>query len=221
MSEPIKPGIFQRRIIQMVNFEDGLWDITLGLIFLALGVFPLTRTWLGPTLNFGLYLAFLAIVVIVLQFARKNISAPRIGIVKNLRSKARIVIITILVCFVLLTLALVVITHISNQSSPDLTEVTSAHSETDYTVDVIMGVVVIVIFSLIGFAFGIRRSHLYGVLIGGGNLASTFLSHEYGFSYNLPLVLAALTIILIGVYLLLRFMRNYPVASDESAYADQ
>jgi hypothetical protein len=221
MSEPIKPGAFQRRIIQLVNFEDGLWDIMLGLIFLALGVFPLTRKWLGPSLNFGLYLAFLAIVVILLQLARKSISAPRIGIVKNLRSKAKIAIITILVCFVFLTLALVVITHISSRSSPALTEVNSIQTESDYSADIILGVVVIVIFSLIGFAFGIRRSHLYGVLIGGGNLVSTFLRHEYGYSYNLPLVLAALTIILIGAYLLLRFVRNYPVASDEGAYADQ
>ena len=220
MSEPINPGDFQRRIIRLVNYEDGLWDITLGLIFLALGIYPLTRQLFGPTINFTLYLAFLAIVVIVQQIARRFISAPRIGVVKKLWSKPKLIVLTVLILLLLLTLVLTVITLTSSQSSQPSSEA-ATQTGTDYTVDIIVGLAVIGIFSLMGFVFGIRRLHLYGVLLGVGNLASTILSHDIGYPLNLPLLIAAGIIILIGCVLLRRFLRKYPIPSEEATNADQ
>jgi hypothetical protein len=221
MSEPIKPGDFQRRIIRLVNYEDGLWDITLGLIFMALGVFPLTRQLLGPSLNFIFYLLYLAIIVVIQQYARRIISTPRIGVVRNLRSKARMIVMVVLIGLVLLTLALVITTFISNNAQQQPNEAVVTQRETDYRVDVIAGLAVIGVFSLMGFAFGIRRLHLYGVLIGVGNLASTIFRYEYGFPFNLPLVIAAGMIIFMGAILLLRFLRKYPIPNNGTTNANR
>jgi len=220
MSESINPGHFHRRIVRLVNYEDGLWDIALGLIFMALGVYPLTRNLLGPELNFGIYLAFLAVIVVVQQYARRVISTPRIGIVKNLKSKARMIVVAVLIFLVLLTLGLVIVTLASSQSSQPSSEAAN-QAGTNYTVDIIAGLVIIGIFSLMGFVFGIRRMYFYGVLLGGGNLASTVLRHEYGTILNLPLVIAASIIIFIGIYLLSRFLRKYPISTSEGVHANQ
>ena len=48
MALPIDPKQVHRRTIQLKTFEDGLWDILTGLIFLLLGIYPLTREILGP-----------------------------------------------------------------------------------------------------------------------------------------------------------------------------
>jgi len=220
MSVSYNPGDFQKRIVRLVNYEDGLWDITLGLFFLALGVFPLTRQLFGPTINFTLYLAFLAIVVIVQQYARRVIAAPRIGVVKRLWSKPKLIILTVLILLLLLTLVLVVVTLTSSQS-PQPSYEAATQARTNYTVDIIVGVAIIGIFSLLGFVFGIRRLHLYGVLLGVGNLASTILSHNNGYPLNVPLLIAAGIIILIGCVLLRRFLRKYPILSDEAMNAER
>ena len=47
MTNPLNPKQIQRRTVQMTTFEDGLWDILTGLIFLLLGIYPLTRVLLG------------------------------------------------------------------------------------------------------------------------------------------------------------------------------
>ncbi|MBN1536449.1 MAG: hypothetical protein JW908_06940 [Anaerolineales bacterium] len=218
MSQIYNRGDFQRRIVQLLNYEDGLWDIMLGLIFLALGVFPLTRKLLGPSVNFILYLAYLAIIVIVLQYTRRVISTPRIGIVKNLKSKARMILVTVMILLLLMTLIFVIITFTSDHTLPLPSESTNSQEGTDYRVDIIMGLAVIGIFSAMGFIFGIRRLHLYGVLLGLGNLASTVLRYEYGFPFNLPLVIASCIIIFLGAVLLYRFLRKYPIRSDEATY---
>ena len=49
----------QRRVIQMTSFEDGLWDLLLGTIFMLLAVYPITRELLGPVWNLVLFLVLL------------------------------------------------------------------------------------------------------------------------------------------------------------------
>jgi len=63
MEQPLTPREAQRRTVRLVNYEDGLWDILLGLIFLALSLYPITRRLLGPELNLGLFLVVLALLV--------------------------------------------------------------------------------------------------------------------------------------------------------------
>ena len=57
MSEMADFRQIQRRVFQLVSFEDGLWDLLLGLIFLALAVYPVTRELLGPEWNIVLFVA--------------------------------------------------------------------------------------------------------------------------------------------------------------------
>ena len=48
MSDQINLRDVQKRTMQMMNYEDGLWDMLLGALFLMLSIYPITREKLGP-----------------------------------------------------------------------------------------------------------------------------------------------------------------------------
>jgi hypothetical protein len=199
----------EKRLIQLINFEDGLWDLLLGLIFMALAVYPVTRRLLGPAWNLILFLAVMAVAVAGQQWARKRIAGPRMGRVRARRTpKLRMVLIA-LVLLVVVTLGLVILTSTSPGWLPPLASGPGWLGT--YAVDVVAMLLVVGVFSLMAYQFSVPRMYLYGFLIGAGNLASVILERTAGVRFNLPLAIAAGIILLIGVERLIRFLRTYPV----------
>jgi len=215
MQQPLTPREAYRRAIRLVNYEDGLWDILLGLTFLALSVFPVTIPILGPEINLGLYLAVLALLVVGLTLVRRSLSAPRIGIVKMRRTPQKTALTISLFVMVLITLGLVVVTLRFPAWLPRLAG-SKPGWVSDLQVDIVLTVVLIGVFSAMAYLIWVVRVYLYGWLIGLGNLASTALMLYAGFTFNLPLAIASAIIILIGVVLLVRFIHRYPLAETES-----
>ena len=82
----------QRRTNQLMNFEDGFWDLLLGSIFMMLAIYPVTREILGPVWNLVLFLSVLALLVAAELLLRRYVSGPRIGYAQPRRSpKLRLV----------------------------------------------------------------------------------------------------------------------------------
>ena len=215
MQQPLTPREAYKRTIRLVNYEDGLWDILLGLTFLALSVFPVTRRMLGPEINLGLFLAVLALLVVGLTLVRRSLSAPRIGIVNMRRTPQKTALTISLFVMVLITLGLVVITLRFPAWLPRLAG-SKPGWVSDLQLDIALTVVLIGVFSAMAYLIGVVRVYLYGWLIGLGYLASTALMLYAGFTFNLPLAIASAIIILIGVVLLVRFIHQYPLAETES-----
>jgi hypothetical protein len=216
MHSPLTPREAQRRIVRMMNYEDGLWDILLGLTFLALSVYPVTRQVLGPEMNLGLFVVFLAVLVGGLTLLRRNVSLPRIGVVKMRRTPEKTALIAVLAVIVLATLGLVLATLLAPGWLPSLDLAGVPAWLNQMKVDIALTVVVIAVFSAIAYLFGVGRVYLYGWLIGLGNLASTALMLYAGYTFLLPLAAAAGIIILVGVALLLRFLRKYRLGEAEA-----
>jgi hypothetical protein len=216
MEQPLTPREAQRRTVRLVNYEDGLWDILLGLIFLALSVYPITRRLLGPEVNLGLFLVVLAVLVVGLTLVRRIVSAPRIGVVRMRRTRQKAALTVVLLVIVLATFGLVLATLLSPGWMPSVPSSGLPQWVDDLKVDIALTVVVIAVFSVMAYMFSVSRVYLYGWLIGLGNLASTALMLYAGFSFNLPLAVASGIIILIGVVLLVRFVRKYPLAEAEA-----
>jgi hypothetical protein len=215
MAEQITPTEVQRRVFRLLNYEDGLWDITLGVMFLLLGIYPVTRRLLGPALNALLFLALLAILVAGQLYARRVVSAPRIGMAKPRRSPAKTALLAIAVVLVLATFGLVLATLLSPQSIPEPRWTHLPEWVGDLDVDILASLAIIGLFSLMAYLSGVLRLYLYGWLIGLGNLASTALTLYAGYAFNLPLVIAAGIILLIGLSLLIRFLKKYPIPTAE------
>jgi hypothetical protein len=195
--------------MRMMNFEDGLWDVMLGLIFLTLSIYPITRAILGPVWNMGLFLVVLALLVVGLFGLRRIVSAPRLGHARPRRTPKLRLLLVVTIVMVALTLGLVLVTLFSPR------EVTEAISKTasggrSYLVEWIVVAVIGLIFSGLGYTAGVTRLYFYGWMLGLANLASVYMHHEAGWTFMLPLAVAAGIIMVIGIALFITFIQRYP-----------
>ena len=47
------------------------------------------------------------------------------------------------------------------------------------------------LFSAMGYLFGVKRLYFYGWMLGLANLASVYMSHKAGWTFMIPMALAA------------------------------
>jgi hypothetical protein len=204
----------QKRTIQLLNFEDGLWDLLLGSMFIFLALYPVTREWLGPEWNLILFLGVLTLLVVGQLLVRRFVSTPRIGYALPRRSPKRRMLLIFTAVMVLITFALVLITLLSPGSEADPNTIIETSSGRGYLVELIVVLVMGGIFSAIGYFFGVTRAYFYGWMIGLANLASVYMSHNAGWTFHIPMAIAAGIIILVGFLLLIRFLQTYPLRTE-------
>ena len=205
----------QRRIFQLMSFEDGLWDLLLGTIFMFLALYPVTRELLGPVWNLVLFLGMLALVVVVQLVVRHYVSTPRIGYVRP-RGNPRLRLLVIITAVIVLgTISLVLVTLLSPGTGSTSTGPADLPTERGYLVEIIVLLVMGIIFSAMGYLFGVTRMYFYGWMLGLANLVSIVMQHKAGWTFMIPLAIASGVIILIGLVLLVRFLRQYPVQEEQ------
>ena len=206
----------QKRTVRLSTFEDGLWDLLLGSMFMLLALYPITRELLGPEWNLALFLFVLAILVIGQLVVRHFISEPRMGYVRPRRTPKMRLLLVVTVIFVLLTLGLVLLTLLGPVEVSEVSEPTTPSLVRGYLVEWIVVLVTGGIFSAMGYMFGVTRLYFYGWMLGLANLASVYMSHTAGWTFHAPAAIAAGIILVIGFTHLLRFLRNYPVRTQEA-----
>lgn len=201
----------QRRTHQLMSFEDGLWDLLLGSIFMFLAIYPVTRELLGPVWNLVLFLSVLALLVVGQLVVRHFVSAPRIGYAQPRRSPKLRLLVIFTILMVLITFGLVLWTLLS--PGPEISASVPAEDSSgrSYMVELIVVLVMGGLFSTMGYLFGVTRLYFYGWMIGLANLASVYMVHNAGWTVLIPLAIAAGIILLIGFVLLVRFLRKYPL----------
>lgn len=126
-------------------FEDGLWDVFFGALFLIGGIRSLTNNvW---------YTLLLLVPILMLPIGKKLITIPRLGHVKfgPVRKLKEAKVIAVLVISVLATLVLWVLPH-SGLSLPEL------------SISLIMAGWIAVVFGMIAYYLDFRRLFAYGLL---------------------------------------------------------
>jgi hypothetical protein len=212
MFEPYNLRQIQQRTFQLMSFEDGLWDLLLGVIFMFLAIYPVTRELLGPVWNLILFLSLLVLMVVVQLVVRRLVSEPRIGYVRPRRSPKLRLLAIITVVMVLTTFGLVVLTLLSPGSLSGISAV--APPGRSYLVELIVLFAMGALFSAMGYLFGVTRLYFYGWMLGLANLASVYMEHNAGWTFQIPGAIAAGTILIIGFVLLIRFLRKYPLRGE-------
>jgi hypothetical protein len=216
MSEITDFRQIQRRITQLTSFEDGFWDLLLGIIFLLLSIYPLTRERLGPEWNVVLFLGLLALMVMGQLALRYFVSGPRIGYVVPRRSEKLLLVLILTVGSVLITFGLLMLTLLSPGAESTPSPPTAASAGRSYIVEFIVLFLMGGLFSLMGYLFRVTRLYSYGWMLGLAYLASVYLEHNAGWTFHFPSAIAASIILLIGFVLLIRFLRKYPVRAEAS-----
>lgn len=216
MSEMTDFRQIQRRVFQLASFEDGLWDLLLGLIFMALAVYPVTRELLGPEWNIVLFVALLALLTAGQLLLRRRVSGPRIGVAVPRRTPKMWLLLVITFVMVVITIGLVVLTLLGSEPDLATNAPVDASTERGYLVELIVVLVMGLLFSAMGYLFGVTRLYFYGWMVGLANLASVYMTHNAGWTFQIPLAVAAGIILLVGLVLLVRFLRTYPLPAEGS-----
>ena len=207
----------EKHVLRLATFEDGIWEIYLGLFFILMSFYSITRQILGPLLNAVFVLGMLLLLVGLAWIAKKQITQPRIGTVKlGTQSKKKIKAAHLITwALVLATFALLILSANSIIREPTWEQMPQWFS--DFDVDLIFALITIGIFCLIGYYSGAARFYLYGVLLGAGNFATTILLAYHDLLFGWPIALAGLIIALMGAVVLMKFLQAHPRTSEEVA----
>ena len=192
---------------KLAAYADGTSDLGLGLVYILLGIYPFTREQLGPAWNFPLFLGALGLVVLAQILTKNRLAPSRIGIVKlgprvQARFKAALLVTIIL-------LALTVLTWVGLGPGLDFAPAWLGQ----YTMEILVALIILSIFWSIAYALELTRFYFYGVL-----LAACFPLQQLlpVFVYEgIPFLAAGAIITGIGIYLLARFLKQFPEVKEE------
>jgi hypothetical protein len=209
MSKSLKDA--ERKVFRLATFNDGLWDLFLGLYLILMSAYPLTRSLFGPALNGIFILAGCGLLLIGVWLVKKHIVQPRAGMIQfGTRTKRRIKKAQILTWGLVLATCVTWLLGAKNLF-PEPTWEKLPQWVSDFDVDFIFALIIVACFSLAASAIGVRRLHLYGILFGFGSFISTVLLVYQDLKFQYPLLVAGLIVVAMGTIVLMRFLRDYPL----------
>jgi hypothetical protein len=197
------------------TFQDGLWDLFLGLQLLAWGLAPLLEE-IVPLSDWwvALLAAPLMLVYLTIFAAKKYITAPRIGRVKfGSKRKAKVKGV-VAMTFVILLLGLFVGALWWGGIKTGLPEWVAGIP----LPPVIWMVLFITGFSLAAYFLDFSRLYLYGVLYAISLPTRIILKQnpDLGSVSLIAYFVSAAVMVLIGVAMFVRFLRDYPIPAEKA-----
>lgn len=196
----------ERESFKLAAYTDGTADLSLGLVYLLLGVYPYTRKMLGPAWNFPLFLGALGTILFAQIWFKKRFSSSRIGIVKlgqRYQKRTRVVL--------LITVLLFTLTVLTWVGAADGMIFSLSAWMGRYGMEILVALVILAIFWGIAYIFKLPRYYLYGIL-----LAACFpLQQQLPIYDGIPFLAAGAIITTIGVGILTRFLGKYPDLGEE------
>jgi hypothetical protein len=208
MSQQISLKETERKVFK-TTFEDGLWDVFIGCIVLQFAIGPLLSVSLGDFWSSVVFLPFWGLVFLAIRLIRKYVITPRIGTVKFGRArqvKLRKFTVVMLVLNVV-ALFLGVFAALSFGVVPGW--VTMA----------IFGLIVLNGSCIAAYFLDFARLYVYGIMFVlsfvVGELLYTYLQVPHH-GYPVAFGFTATAIILTGLVIFIRLVRNNPVPKPGS-----
>ena len=196
----------ERDSFKLATYADGLSDIGLGLVMMLMWIYPLTRAWLGVSGSALFSLAALGLIFTAQVWAKKRLAPSRIGVVKfgeRIQKRLRTSLLIGIVLFFL-----VAGTWYLSAQGYYLPKPSWLGS---YGADILIGLIVLGVFSGIAYTLEMTRFYLYGLLLGACFPLQTILPIYQG----TPYFFGGAVMIGIGASLLARFLKQYPAADAE------
>ncbi len=194
------------------TFQDGLWDLFLGLVLLTLAANALlSDAGISESLAMAFFVAIQAVVLVGFIAGKKLITVPRMGLVKfgpkrkRKLTKVRVV----LLISALMGAVIFVVAPFSMRNPPEWLNPA-----------LVLGaawvVNCIVVFSLGAYFLDLPRLYAYGLLF-AIPVPTDILLHELAdldltfIAFGVP----ALVILVVGTVMFVRFLRDYPLPTKE------
>ncbi|MFX1570596.1 MAG: hypothetical protein ACFFCV_19835 [Promethearchaeota archaeon] len=213
MTESIDLKSLEKKAYRSV-FNDGLWDLFVGMLFFNFGMGPLFNflfSSLGYSIIFIFILAWNIIALLIFIFGKKYITIPRVGYVKfgpKRKSKQlKLKIFLLGVFFVNLLLFVLNIADIIDYSVIQ-----------PLFIALFLGIGTITIpFCVMAYFLDFTRLYYYAFAAGLGFFLTNLLTPIVG-SYLDDFIIFGLIggiIILIGLYYFISFLKKYPLSNRE------
>jgi hypothetical protein len=199
-------------------FEDGIWDIYLGMLLLAMAFGALLTDIGVPESSLMIvYLVLLGAAMVFLWVGKRFITLPRVGRVRfGPKGKSRIGKAVILMAISALVglLAFVIAALSAKGSLP-------RSFPTDLLIPGIWVGNMIIVFSLAAYFLRFNRLYLIGVMFAIAvplDIVLTVLTHRdlTSVAFGVP----AITVIMMGIFVLSRFLRKYPTTVGQYGEAN-
>jgi len=183
-----------QRKVYMSYFQDGLWDVVLGLFLLSWGFTILfDLPWIPGV-------AFVAFFYLALSLKQKS-TYPRIGYAKPAEHRkqwSRVVIGGAAILLLGIMVFLLVVTGGMPQFLRDYFEL-------------LFGTMLAIVIGLIGYWWGIVRWYGYAGLV----FALAAFNQWLGLSFELSFIIPGGVVLLYGLIIFVRFLRKYPRVLSE------
>jgi hypothetical protein len=217
MSRDINLKELERKAWRSV-FQDGLWDIYLGLLLMALAIYALlSKTKLPEAQQMVIYIGLMALSMLVLWAGKRFITLPRMGRVKfGPRGKTRRRKAAVLLAISVLVGALVfIVTSLGLKGN--LSDGLPLH----LVVPAAWALNMLVLFSLGAYFLDYDRLYLIGVLYALAVPLLIWLDEFAGIKLGfIALAVPAGIILIVGLVVLVRFLRDYPLPAEETPPAE-
>lgn len=210
MSQQISLKEAERKAFKSTN-QDGLLDILWGLplLFGNSSAIILDNLGVEAPMNYVPMFIVLAVGLIGYWAAKKYITTPRIGMVKfgpsRIRKIKRMRIVSVIAVLATFALLLLTIARIFNPA---------AWQWPGWLVDVAFGIFAFLICGYFAYTRDYPRLYLYGLLMGLSIPTSVFLEANAGITFPIAWVISGSIILLVGVIIFIRFLRDHPLPSD-------
>lgn len=195
----------ERNSFKLSAYADGTADMSLGLVMILLGTYPITRELFGVAYNILFFFLVLGLIIFTQIRIKAHLTPSRIGLVNfgektQRRMKVAVLITFVLVCLTAATWYLSAQGYMLPKSSIMGT----------YGFDILIGVIVLAVFGTMAYTLELTRYYFYGLLLG----VSFPLPSIFPISDGLPTLLSGVVIVSIGAILLVRFLAKYPAVAE-------
>lgn len=200
------------------TFQDGIWDIFLGLLLmnLAFGAL-LANSGISHGLNMTILTALGVLILLAFIAGKKRITVPRMGFVKfgPMRKrkiwKSRLILLGSVLAGVIVFLAALVISYYP-AGRPKIVFLLPAAWIANS----------IIVFSLLAYYLDCTRLYAYGLLFALPVPCDIVLKKLLGVNLiTITLAISATVMLFVGILLLTRFLRDYPLPAQEVVNGNQ
>jgi hypothetical protein len=208
MAQQISLKEAERKVFR-TKTNDGLWDIFLGGYFLMFVIVLYLSPILGDFWSSVMFLPYFALAYLATWLIRKYVVTPRVGIVKfGLVRKTKLAKFTV-VMVIINTIALIlgILAALSFGEVPG------------QIYPIILGMILLIGFSLAAYFLDYNRLYIYGLLVGFSPIVGEWLWNQgYASHHGFPITfgLSGCIMILIGLVVFIHFLRDNRVPIGDS-----
>ncbi len=211
MTENLEMNINLKKLerkTSLLYFQDGLWDMNLGLTLIVFGIGELAYDYISSPFNSLLSPILFAVIFTSFVIAKRNFTQSRIGvIVPTHKKQEKMKTLTIILLFCVIMTIIIIVLTVTDKINL---------SEMGIYLAIFFGLLPLFIFGLMATFLNYNRLYINGVIFGLALFINEILHITGDIEYSgISLICAGIIIVIMGCFYLKKFCEKYPSMQGE------